>query len=47
LGILKGLEIDAEDINSYLNELKNDSYCLIIRGKSSVLAAIEPMLSGI
>ncbi len=44
-GIFRGLEIDVEDINSYLNELKNDSYCLIIRGKNSVLATIEPLLN--
>ncbi|EPR72341.1 hypothetical protein ADIWIN_2511 [Winogradskyella psychrotolerans RS-3] len=46
IGIFKGLGINTEEINSYLNELKNDNYCLIIRGESSVLAGIEPMLSG-
>ncbi len=45
LGIFKGLGIDIKEINGYLTELKNDSYFLIIRGESSVLAAIEPMLS--
>lgn len=44
LGIFKGLGIDTKYINSYLRELKNDSYCLIIRGKSDVLDAIEPLL---
>ena len=44
-GIFRGLGIDVEDINSYLTELKKDSYCLIIRGESSVLATIEPMLN--
>jgi hypothetical protein len=46
LGIFRGLEIDLDYINSYLNELKNDSYCLIIRGESNLIASIKPMLSG-
>jgi hypothetical protein len=46
MGIFKGLGINTEEINSYLTELKNDNYCLIIRGESSVLNIIEPMLSG-
>ncbi|MBQ0787751.1 MAG: hypothetical protein KBT69_09630 [Oceanihabitans sp.] len=45
IGIFKGLGINTEEINSYLNELKNDNYCLIIRGESSVLNTIEPMLN--
>lgn len=44
-GIFRGLGINIEDINSYLTALKNDSYCLIIRGESSVLATVKPMLS--
>jgi hypothetical protein len=43
-GIFRGLGIDVDDINSYLNKLKNDSYCLIIRAESSVLNTIEPLL---
>jgi hypothetical protein len=46
LGIFKGLGINTEEINSYLKELKNDNYCLIIRGENSVLNIIEPMLDG-
>jgi hypothetical protein len=46
IGIFKGLGINTEEINSYLTELKNENYCLIIRGEISVLTAVEPMLSG-
>jgi hypothetical protein len=45
LGIFKGLGIDVEEINNYLDELKNENYCLIIRAESSVLDTIEPMLN--
>ncbi len=45
LGILKGLGIDVEEINSFLTALKNNSYCLIVRGESGVLASIEPILN--
>tara|TARA_R110000868_G_scaffold257374_3_gene514479 strand:+ start:4331 stop:4822 length:492 start_codon:yes stop_codon:yes gene_type:complete len=45
IGIFKGLGINTEEINSYLTALKNENYCLIIRGESSLLANIEPMLS--
>jgi hypothetical protein len=45
LGIFKGLGIDVEEVNNYLNELKNENYCLIIRGESRILNTIEPMLN--
>jgi hypothetical protein len=45
IGIFKGLGIDVEKINNYLNELKNENYCLIIRGETSVLNTIEPLLN--
>jgi len=44
-GIFKGLGIHIEEINTYLTELKNENYCLIIRGEKSVLAVIEPLLN--
>lgn len=44
IGIFKGLGINNEEINSYLTELKNDNYCLIIRGESSVLNKLKPIL---
>lgn len=44
-GIFRGLGIDKGDINSYLSDLKNDSYCLIIRGERSVLDDIEHLLA--
>jgi hypothetical protein len=43
-GIFRGLGISTEDIHRYVTELKNDSYCLIIRGESSVLKIIRPLL---
>ncbi len=43
-GIFRGLGISKEDIHRYVTELKNDSYCLIIRGESSVLKIIKPLL---
>ena len=45
LGIFRGLDSDAKEINNYLTALKNDNYCLIIRGERSVLQSIEPCLS--
>ncbi|MCL5129285.1 hypothetical protein [Algibacter sp. L4_22] len=45
LGIFKGLGIEVEEINNYLDELKNDNYCLIIRGENSLLDTIEPTLN--
>jgi hypothetical protein len=43
-GIFRGLGINKEDIHRYVTELKNDSYCLIIRGESSALKIIKPLL---
>ena len=44
-GIFRGLEIDKEEIQSYLTDLKNDKYCLIIRGESDLLATKESLLN--
>ncbi|UAM98159.1 hypothetical protein K8354_18080 [Polaribacter litorisediminis] len=44
-GIFRGLGIDAKEFKSYFSALKNDNYCLIIRGRSSELAAIEALLT--
>ena len=44
LGIFRGLDSDAKEINNYLTALKNDNYCLIIRGERSVLKSIESCL---
>ena len=41
--INRGLGIDAKEFKSYFSALKNDNYCLIIRGRSSELAAIEAL----
>ncbi|TXD48627.1 hypothetical protein [Polaribacter sp. IC073] len=43
-GILRGLGIKKDNINTYLTALKNNHYCLIIRGESSVLDIIAPIL---
>ena len=43
-GIFRGLGISKEDIHRYVTELKNDSYCLIIRGESSALNSIKSSL---
>ena len=43
-GIFRGLGISKEDIHRYVTELKNDSYCLIIRGESSALKIIKSSL---
>jgi hypothetical protein len=43
-GIFRGLGISTEDIQRYVTELKNDSYCLIIRGESSILEIVKPLL---
>ncbi|WP_159023787.1 hypothetical protein [Formosa sp. L2A11] len=45
IGIFRGMGINTEEINTYLTELKNENYCLIIRGESSVLDTLEPMLN--
>jgi hypothetical protein len=45
LGIFRGLDSDSEEINNYLTDLKNDNYCLIIRGESNALKTIELSLS--
>lgn len=45
LGIFKGLGVLKEDANKHLFDLESCKFCLILRGESSVLAAIEPLLS--
>ncbi|GGX11113.1 hypothetical protein [Aquimarina muelleri] len=45
IGIFKGLGISTEEIDSFLTALKNENYCLIIRGESSILNTLEPMLN--
>jgi hypothetical protein len=45
LGIFRGLDAGAAEINNYFIALKNDKYCLIIRGESNALKTIEPFLS--
>lgn len=45
LGIFRGLDTDTAKINNYFTDLKNDNYCLIIRGESNMLRAIESSLS--
>lgn len=45
LGIFKGLGIQLKEIKNYLTELKNDNYCLIIRGESTILDGIKLKLS--
>ena len=45
LGIFRGLDADTAEINNYFTDLKNDNYCLIIRGESNALKTIEPSLS--
>jgi hypothetical protein len=45
IGIFKGLGINTEEINSYLTALKNENYCLIIRGESNILKTLEPILN--
>jgi hypothetical protein len=45
LGIFRGLDVGTAEINNYFTELKNDNYCLIIRGESNALKSIEPSLS--
>jgi hypothetical protein len=44
-GIFRGMGIDKEEINSYLAALKNDKYCLIVRGESSLLTEVESLLN--
>ena len=44
LGIFRGLDSDAKEINNYLTDLKNNNYCLIIRGKRNALKSIESCL---
>lgn len=44
-GIFRGMGIDKEEINNYLTALKNDKYCLILRGESSLLTEIESLLN--
>jgi hypothetical protein len=44
-GIFRGLGISTEDIHRYVTELKNDSYCLIIRGESSALKTVKTLLT--
>jgi hypothetical protein len=45
LGIFRGMGIQKENINSYLEELRKDNYCLIIRAESLVLDVLEPLLT--
>jgi hypothetical protein len=45
LGIFRGLDAGTAEINNYFTELKNDNYCLIIRGEGNALKSIEPSLS--
>jgi cobyrinic acid a,c-diamide synthase len=45
LGIFRGLDVGTAEINNYFTELKNDNYCLIIRGEGNALKSIEPSLS--
>jgi hypothetical protein len=45
LGIFRGLDAGSAEINNYFTDLKNDNYCLIIRGESNALKTIEPSLS--
>jgi hypothetical protein len=44
LGIFRGLDSDAKEINNYLTNLKKGYYCLIIRGESNALKSIESCL---
>jgi cobyrinic acid a,c-diamide synthase len=44
LGIFRGLDAGTAEINNYFTDLKNDNYCLIIRGESNALKNIEPSL---
>tara|TARA_B110000090_G_C13148203_1_gene356594 strand:- start:231 stop:644 length:414 start_codon:yes stop_codon:yes gene_type:complete len=44
LGIFRGLNAGTAEINNYFTHLKNDNYCLIIRGESNALKNIEPSL---
>jgi hypothetical protein len=45
LGIFRGLDGSTAEINNYFRDLKNDNYCLIIRGESNALKTIEPALN--
>jgi len=44
LGIFRGLDAGTAEINNYFTDLKNDKYCLIIRGESTVLKTIVSSL---
>jgi len=43
--LFRGLGISKKNINSYLPELKNNRYCLLIRGEQNILETIEPKLN--
>jgi hypothetical protein len=45
LGIFRGLNSNAAEINNYLADLKNDNYCLIIRGESNALETVKTSLN--
>ncbi|AUC84640.1 hypothetical protein CW731_04705 [Polaribacter sp. ALD11] len=44
-GIFRGLGTNIENIDNYLTALKNNNYCLIIRGESNLLDAVKPILN--